>query len=33
MAKWFWILLIGSLLLTLAVGGWTVKALRPAPAV
>jgi hypothetical protein len=32
MAKWFWIILIGSFLVALAVGGWTVKALRPFPA-
>jgi hypothetical protein len=32
MQKWLWIFLIGSFLLALALGGWTVKALRPAPA-
>ena len=32
MVKWLWILLIGSFLVALAVGGWTVKALRPFPA-
>jgi hypothetical protein len=32
MVKWFWISLAAAALLVLALGGWTVRALRPAPA-
>lgn len=33
MVKWFWILLAGALLLTLALAGWAVRPFRAAAAV
>jgi hypothetical protein len=32
MRKWFWISVAAAALLMLALGGWTVRALRSAPA-